>query len=38
LKEKAAQMDSLEKRLNALEQLLRPRAVGNSGGLQMSAR
>jgi hypothetical protein len=31
LKEKAAQVDSLEKRISALEQLLRPRADGNSG-------
>jgi Chaperone of endosialidase len=38
LKEKAAQVESLEKRLNALEQLLRPRSEGNSGRLQMSQR
>jgi hypothetical protein len=38
LKEKAAQMESLEKRLNTLEQLLRPGAQENSGRLQMSAR
>jgi hypothetical protein len=38
LKEKTARMDSLEKRLNTLEQLLRPVANGDSGRLQMSAR
>jgi hypothetical protein len=38
LKEKAVQIESLEKRLNALEQMLRPGAVGSSGRLQMSAR
>jgi hypothetical protein len=38
LKEKAAQVESLEKRLSTLEQLLRPREEGNTGHLQMSAR
>jgi hypothetical protein len=38
LKEKAVQIESLEKRLNALEQMLRPGAVVSSGRLQMSAR
>ncbi len=38
LKEKAAEVDSLEKRLDALEQLLRPRAEANTGQLQTAAR
>jgi hypothetical protein len=38
LKEKVAQVDSLEKRLIALEQLLLPRPGGNSDRLQVFAR
>ena len=38
LKEKVAQVESLEKRLTALEQLVLPRSEGNSGCLQVSAR
>jgi hypothetical protein len=35
LKEKVAQVESLEKRLKALEQLLLPRAEGNSDRWQV---
>jgi trimeric autotransporter adhesin len=38
LKEKVAQVESLEKRLKALEQLVLPHSEGNSGTLQVSAR
>jgi hypothetical protein len=38
LKEKAAQVESLEKRLQALEQLLRPRSSQNADRTQVSAR